>query len=154
MHGDKSQGQRERALASFEAGRVDTLVATDGAARGIDVSGISHVINFDPPEDREGYLHGTRRTGRAGAPGQAVTFVGGEQAFDVGKIASELRLHEEFAQAGLGHAGRSHGRTAGGSGGSHTGGGGPRGGNSSGNGSGRNKRRPRSSSGSGSTAGS
>jgi superfamily II DNA/RNA helicase len=154
MHGDKTQGQRERALASFEAGRVDTLVATDVAARGIDVSGISHVINFDPPEDREGYVHRTGRTGRAGATGQAVTFVGGEQASDVGKIASELRLHEEFSQAGLGHAGRSHGHAAGGSGGSRTGGAAPRGGNSSGNGGGRNKRRPRSSSGSGSTAGS
>jgi superfamily II DNA/RNA helicase len=154
MHGDKTQGQRERALASFEAGRVDTLVATDVAARGIDVSGISHVINFDPPEDREGYVHRTGRTGRAGATGHAVTFVGGEQASDVGKIASELRLHEEFSQAGLGHAGRSHGRAAGGSGGSRTGGAGPRGGNSGGNGGGRSKRRPRSSSGSGSTAGS
>jgi superfamily II DNA/RNA helicase len=133
---------------------VDTLVATDVAARGIDVFGISHVINFDPPEDREGYVHRTGRTGRAGATGQAVTFVGGEQAHDVGLIASELRLHEEFSQAGLGHAGRSHGRAAGGSGGSRTGGAGPRGGNSSGNGGGRNKRRPRSSSGSGSTAGS
>ncbi|HEV7846141.1 MAG TPA: C-terminal helicase domain-containing protein, partial [Thermoleophilaceae bacterium] len=146
MHGDKTQGQRERALASFEAGRVDTLVATDVAARGIDVSGISHVINFDPPEDREGYVHRTGRTGRAGATGHAVTFVGGEQAGDVGKIASELRLHEEFSQAGLGHAGRSHGRQESSGGG----GGGPRGGY----GGGRNKRRPRSSSGSGSTAGS
>jgi ATP-dependent RNA helicase RhlE len=149
MHGDKTQGQRERALASFEAGRVDTLVATDVAARGIDVSGISHVINFDPPEDREGYVHRTGRTGRAGATGHAVTFVGGEQAGDVGKIASELRLHEEFSQAGLGHAGRSHGRQES-SGGGGGGGGGPRGGY----GGGRNKRRPRSSSGSGSTAGS
>jgi superfamily II DNA/RNA helicase len=147
MHGDKTQGQRERALASFEAGRVDTLVATDVAARGIDVSGISHVINFDPPEDREGYVHRTGRTGRAGATGHAVTFVGGEQASDVGKIASELRLHEEFSQAGLGHAGRSHGRREESSG---SGGAGPRGGY----GGGRNKRRPRSSSGSGSTAGS
>jgi superfamily II DNA/RNA helicase len=154
MHGDKTQGQRERALASFEAGRVDTLVATDVAARGIDVSGISHVINFDPPEDREGYVHRTGRTGRAGATGHAVTFVGGEQASDVGKIASELRLHQEFSDAGLGHAGRSHGRAAGGSGGSRAGGAGPRGGNSSSNGGGRNKRRPRSSTGSGSTAGS
>src|SRR3954449_6643741 len=148
MHGDKTQGQRERALASFEAGRVDTLVATDVAARGIDVSGISHVINFDPPEDREGYVHRTGRTGRAGATGQAVTFVGGEQASDVGKIASELRLHEEFSAAGLGHAGRSHGRReASGAGGDAAG---PRGGY----GGGRNKRRPRSSSGTGSTAGS
>src|SRR4051794_6148670 len=170
MHGDKTQGQRERALASFEAGRVDTLVATDVAARGIDVSGISHVINFDPPEDREGYVHRTGRTGRAGRTGQAVTFVGGEQAVDVGKIASELRLHDEFAEAGLGHAGRSHGRREASGGGASRGGGrhgdgsragdsgGPRGGDSGGPrggyGGGRNKRRPRSSSGSGSTAGS
>src|SRR4051794_27324419 len=150
MHGDKTQGQRERALASFEAGRVDTLVATDVAARGIHVSGISHVINFDPPEDREGYVHRTGRTGRAGRTGHAVTFVGGEQAGEVGKIASELRLHEEFSAAGLGHAGRSHGRreAAGGGGGSG------RSGYSGNNGGGRNKRRPRSSSGTGSTAGS
>jgi ATP-dependent RNA helicase RhlE len=144
MHGDKTQGQRERALASFEAGKVDTLVATDVAARGIHVSGISHVINFDPPEDREGYVHRTGRTGRAGQTGHAVTFVGGEQAHDVGLIASELRLHDEFSSAGLGHAGRSHGRQE------------SRGGQGSGGGGGaRNKRRrPRSSSGSGSTAGS
>jgi superfamily II DNA/RNA helicase len=150
MHGDKTQGQRERALARFEAGSVDTLVATDVAARGIDVSGISHVINFDPPEDREGYVHRTGRTGRAGSTGEAVTFVGGEQAGDVGKIASELNLHDEFASAGLGHAGRSHGRSDRGSSSRGSGDSGPRGGY----GGGRNKRRPRSSSGSGSTAGS
>src|SRR3954451_3912249 len=110
MHGDKTQGQRERALARFESGKVDTLVATDVAARGIDVSGISHVINFDPPEDREGYVHRTGRTGRAGRTGHAVTFVGGEQAGDVGRIAHELRLHAEFERSGLVHAGRSHGQ--------------------------------------------
>ena len=67
MHGNKSQNQRERALAEFTAGKVDTLVATDVAARGIDVSGISHVINFDAPDDRESYVHRIGRTGRAGA---------------------------------------------------------------------------------------
>jgi superfamily II DNA/RNA helicase len=152
MHGDKTQGQRERALARFESGSVSTLVATDVAARGIDVAGISHVINFDPPEDREGYVHRTGRTGRAGRTGEAVTFVGGELADDVGKIASALGLHAEFASAGLGHAGRSHGRSE-----RVSGGGGSRDG-SHGGGSGgaqRNKRRrPRSSTGSGSTAGS
>src|SRR6185312_462905 len=66
MHGDKSQRQREQALARFEAGNVDTLVATDVAARGIDVEGISHVINFDPPADSETYVHRIGRTGRAG----------------------------------------------------------------------------------------
>jgi superfamily II DNA/RNA helicase len=101
MHGDKSQGQRERALASFESFRVDTLVATDVAARGIDVDGISHVINFDPPADREGYVHRIGRTGRAGRSGVGVTFVGTEHARDVERIAAELRLEREFAETEL-----------------------------------------------------
>ena len=101
MHGDKSQGQRERALASFESFRVDTLVATDVAARGIDVAGISHVINFDPPADRDGYVHRIGRTGRAGRTGVGVTFVGAEQARDVERIAAELDLDREFAVTAL-----------------------------------------------------
>lgn len=101
MHGDKSQRQREKALASFEAGRIDTLVATDVAARGIDVDGISHVIQFDPPEDREGYVHRVGRTGRAGRTGVGITFVGAEQARDVAKIAGALALQREFAQSGF-----------------------------------------------------
>jgi len=101
MHGDKSQRQREKALARFESGHVDTLIATDVAARGIDVSGISHVINFDPPEDRDGYTHRVGRTGRAGRTGVGITFVGGEQAHDVGRIAAELSLHREFELSGL-----------------------------------------------------
>ena len=75
MHGDKSQGQRERALANFEAGVVDTLVATDVAARGIDVAGITHVINYDIPATREDYVHRIGRTARAGASGVGVTLV-------------------------------------------------------------------------------
>jgi ATP-dependent RNA helicase RhlE len=101
MHGDKSQSQRERALARFEAGKVDTLVATDVAARGIHVGGISHVINFDPPEDREGYVHRTGRTGRAGHAGRAITFVNADQAGDVAKIVAALDLHEEYETAGF-----------------------------------------------------
>jgi superfamily II DNA/RNA helicase len=92
MHGDKSQAQREKALARFESGRVDVLVATDVAARGIDVSGISHVINFDPPADREGYVHRIGRTGRAGRTGVGVTIFSPEQRRDVHKLARELRL--------------------------------------------------------------
>ena len=99
MHGDKSQRQREKALASFEAGRVDTLIATDVAARGIDVSGISHVINFDPPADREGYVHRIGRTGRAGKTGIGITFFGSEQLRDLEKIADQLRLKAEFRAA-------------------------------------------------------
>jgi ATP-dependent RNA helicase RhlE len=113
MHGDKSQGQRERALASFESFRVDTLVATDVAARGIDVDGISHVINFDPPADRDGYVHRVGRTGRAGRTGVGVTFVGAEQARDVERIATELRLDREFAETELSSpAGGGHHRPA------------------------------------------
>jgi superfamily II DNA/RNA helicase len=101
MHGDKSQRQRERALGDFEAFRVDTLVATDVAARGIDVDGISHVINFDAPEDREGYVHRIGRTARAGNTGVGITFVAAEQARDVRKIAAELRIEEAFDASGL-----------------------------------------------------
>ena len=99
MHGDKSQRQREKALARFESGAVDTLVATDVAARGIDVDGISHVINFDPPADRDGYVHRVGRTGRAGRTGTGVTFFGAEQAKDLARIATDLRLRREFDEA-------------------------------------------------------
>jgi ATP-dependent RNA helicase RhlE len=101
MHGNKSQNQRERALAEFGAGKVDTLVATDVAARGIDVSGISHVINFDAPEDRESYVHRIGRTGRAGKTGVGITFVEAEQARDMAKIAAALRLGDQFERAGF-----------------------------------------------------
>ena len=101
MHGNKSQAQREKALARFEGGGVDTLVATDVAARGIDVEGISHVINFDPPDDRDAYTHRVGRTGRAGRTGVGITFVGSDQAGVVGRIAVALDLQREFAGAGL-----------------------------------------------------
>ena len=111
MHGDKSQSQREKALARFDSGRLDALVATDVAARGIDVDGITHVINFDAPEDRDSYVHRVGRTGRAGRSGIGITFVMHDQAHDVGRIASELRLHAQFAESGLSAAGgRDHRR--------------------------------------------
>ena len=69
MHGDMTQSARERALARFRAGKVPTLVATDVAARGLDLDDITHVINFDPPEDDKGYVHRVGRTGRAGRGG-------------------------------------------------------------------------------------
>ena len=114
MHGNKSQNQRERALAAFESGRVNTLVATDVAARGIDVDGVSHVINFDAPDDRESYVHRIGRTGRAGRTGIGITFVEAEQARDVGRIAAALRLHGEFESAGFATATAParHGRPA------------------------------------------
>ena len=101
LHGNKTQNQRERALASFEAWEVDTLVATDVAARGIDVVDITHVINFDAPEDRDGYVHRVGRTGRAGRTGIGITFVRAEQARDIRKIASDLQLQSQFARSGL-----------------------------------------------------
>jgi superfamily II DNA/RNA helicase len=117
MHGDKSQRHREQALARFQAGRVRTLVATDVAARGIDVDGIAHVINFDPPADREGYVHRVGRTGRAGRSGVGTTFVRLQDADEVGRIAAALDLHDEFGRSGFAdmapHDARRHGLAAG-----------------------------------------
>jgi superfamily II DNA/RNA helicase len=75
VHGDLGQGARERALRAFRTGKIDILVATDVAARGLDVTGVTHVINYDCPEDADTYVHRIGRTGRAGATGVAVTFV-------------------------------------------------------------------------------
>jgi superfamily II DNA/RNA helicase len=75
VHGDLGQAARERALRAFRKGKIDVLVATDVAARGLDVHGVTHVINYDCPEDPDTYTHRIGRTGRAGATGMAVTFV-------------------------------------------------------------------------------
>jgi superfamily II DNA/RNA helicase len=92
MHGNKSQRRREQALARFQSGAVDTLVATDVAARGIDVTGVSHVINFDPPADSESYVHRIGRTGRAGAKGIGITLVRPAEHRDVSRLAASLGL--------------------------------------------------------------
>ncbi|HEY7950401.1 MAG TPA: DEAD/DEAH box helicase [Solirubrobacterales bacterium] len=102
MHGDKSQGQRERALARFERGDVEVLVATDVAARGIDVADIAHVVNFDAPGDRDAYVHRIGRTGRAGRFGTGTSFVLSDQASEMRRIARDLGLSREFEQS-LGH---------------------------------------------------
>jgi ATP-dependent RNA helicase RhlE len=109
MHGDRTQSQREKALSRFTSGSVDTLVATDVAARGIDVDDITHVINYDAPADREAYVHRVGRTGRAGRTGVGITFVMSDQARDVGRIAHDLRLHDQFAGSGLATPTRSGG---------------------------------------------
>jgi ATP-dependent RNA helicase RhlE len=101
LHGDMSQGQRERALARFRSGKVKTLVATDVAARGLDLSDITHVINYDPPEDDKGYVHRVGRTGRAGRGGRGITFVLPEQQADVGRVAGQLGHAEQFAREGM-----------------------------------------------------
>jgi superfamily II DNA/RNA helicase len=95
MHGDKTQRQRENALARFERGEVLTLVATDVAARGIDVPDVVRVFNYDAPEDRAAYVHRIGRTGRAGRTGTGISFVLGDEVKEMRKIASELGL--EFA---------------------------------------------------------
>jgi len=79
IHGNKSQNQRERVLGAFRAGKLKTLVATDIAARGIDVDGISHVINYDLPNIPESYVHRIGRTARAGADGIAISFCDNEE---------------------------------------------------------------------------
>jgi superfamily II DNA/RNA helicase len=101
MHGDMGQPQRERALSRFEAGKIDTLVATDVAARGLDLDRITHVVNFDPPEDHKDYVHRVGRTARAGRTGHGVTFVQPEQEGDMSRIASRLRLQDEFKESGM-----------------------------------------------------
>jgi superfamily II DNA/RNA helicase len=97
MHGDKSQRERERALARFERGEVMTLVATDVAARGIDIPDVAHVINYDAPEDRDAYVHRVGRTGRAGRTGTGISFVLADQAEEMRQITASLGL-----DAGLG----------------------------------------------------
>jgi ATP-dependent RNA helicase RhlE len=101
MHGDMSQRARERALAQFESGRVKTLVATDVAARGLDLDDVTQVINFDPPDEAKGYVHRTGRTGRAGRDGTAITLVLPEQQAETSHVARRLGHSEQFEQAGL-----------------------------------------------------
>jgi superfamily II DNA/RNA helicase len=101
MHGDMNQSQRERALDRFESGKVSTLVATDVAARGLDLEEITHVINFDPPEEHKGYVHRVGRTGRAGREGTGVTLVLPEQQAEVSHVARRLGHTEQFASEGL-----------------------------------------------------
>ena len=99
MHGNKSQRQREIALARFESGSIDTLVATDVAARGIDVSGISHVINFDPPHDHETYVHRVGRTGRAGRAGIGITLVDHHERRELSLMADHLGIEHDLGGA-------------------------------------------------------
>jgi len=101
MHGDMSQSARERSLARFEEGRVRTLVATDVAARGLDLDDIKHVINYDPPAEHTSYVHRTGRTGRAGRAGNAITFVLPDQQADTSHVARRLGHVEQFEKAGL-----------------------------------------------------
>jgi superfamily II DNA/RNA helicase len=101
LHGDLSQSQRERALRRFESGEVPTLVATDVAARGLDLADITHVINFDPPAEYDGYVHRVGRTGRAGRGGVGITLVLPEQQEDVSRVAQLGGYAEQFTSGGM-----------------------------------------------------
>jgi ATP-dependent RNA helicase RhlE len=101
MHGDMTQPARERTLARFEAGGIDTLVATDVAARGLDLDDITHVVNYDPPEDDKSYVHRVGRTARAGRAGTGVTFVLPTDQGDISRMASRLQLEDEFTKEGM-----------------------------------------------------
>lgn len=99
IHSNRSQGQRQRALKGFESGQYQIMVATDIAARGIDVPGVSHVVNFDAPNVPEDYIHRIGRTGRAEATGDAITFVSAAEAPNLaaiekhtGRRIDELRI--------------------------------------------------------------
>jgi superfamily II DNA/RNA helicase len=92
IHGNKSQGQRERALASFRDGKTLTLIATDIAARGIDVDGITHVVNFDLPNVPETYVHRIGRTARAGNDGVAISFCSADEAPLLRDIERAIRI--------------------------------------------------------------
>jgi len=101
LHGDMTQGARERSLARFDSGQATVLVATDVAARGLDLDDITHVVNFDPPEDSKGYVHRVGRTGRAGRDGNGVTLVTPEQQADVSRVAARLGHRESFEESGM-----------------------------------------------------
>ena len=92
IHGNRSQSQRTDALSRFQSGRTDTLVATDVAARGIDVDGVSHVINYDPPADHQAYIHRIGRTARAGRAGVGITLFSAAERREIQQLARRLGL--------------------------------------------------------------
>lgn len=97
IHGNKSQGQRERAIEAFKSGKVRVLVATDVAARGIDIPGVRHVYNYDLPNVAENYVHRIGRTARAGAEGSAIAFCAPDEMVDLKDI--EKAMKEEIPVA-------------------------------------------------------
>jgi superfamily II DNA/RNA helicase/cold shock CspA family protein len=100
IHGGRSQGQRDRALSSFTKGKVDALVATDVAARGIHVDGVACVLHYDPPEDEKAYVHRSGRTARAGATGVVVSLVRENEASEARKLQRSLGLPGELSRPG------------------------------------------------------
>ncbi len=118
LHGDRTQGQRERAMLAFKRGRADVLIATDIASRGIDVTGVTHVVNFDVPRSPDDYVHRIGRTGRMHASGQALTFVTPSEEKDAAAIEKSIGLKlprvrpgdlETGAASKRAHAAKPHG---------------------------------------------
>ena len=101
LHGNMSQNARQRSLAQFGSGSVTTLIATDVAARGLDIDAVTHVINFDPPRTEDDYVHRVGRTGRAGRSGTGLTLVLPDQRDDVGRLADKLGHGAAFAASGM-----------------------------------------------------
>jgi ATP-dependent RNA helicase RhlE len=100
IHGNRSQRQRTDALSRFQSGRTDTLIATDVASRGIDVDGISHVINYDPPADHQVYIHRIGRTARAGRAGVGITLFNAAERREIQQLASRLGLSDGLGALG------------------------------------------------------
>jgi len=99
IHGGRSQGQRDRALAAFKKGRASALIATDVAARGIHVNGVSAVVHYDPPAEDSTYLHRSGRTARAGATGTVVSLLDGSQKKDARKLQRGIGIDEPLTEA-------------------------------------------------------
>lgn len=121
IHGNKSQNARQRALTAFRDGKTSVLVATDVAARGIDIDGVSHVVNYDMPVEPESYVHRVGRTGRAGTEGIAVSFCTGDELDELRAIerliGNKLRIEnpeEEFVKEGNSGSSGNRGRFRGG----------------------------------------
>ena len=101
MHADLTQAARRKALQQLASGKAEVLVATDVAARGLDLDNIEHVINFDPPNDHKDYLHRVGRTARAGRSGTGTTLVLPDQQHEVSRLAARLKLEDEFEENGM-----------------------------------------------------
>jgi ATP-dependent RNA helicase DeaD len=95
LSADLSQAERDRVLDRVRAGTLRFLVATDVAARGLDIPSLSHVIQYEPPEETEAYIHRAGRTGRAGASGVAISLVNRAEKYDLDKIAKEFKIEFE-----------------------------------------------------------
>eukprot|EP00930_Biecheleria_cincta_P032632 TRINITY_DN2262_c0_g3_i2.p1 TRINITY_DN2262_c0_g3~~TRINITY_DN2262_c0_g3_i2.p1 ORF type:complete len:557 (+),score=75.17 TRINITY_DN2262_c0_g3_i2:78-1748(+) len=133
IHGDKEQGERDRALHSFKTGRTPVMLATDVAARGLDIKGVKLVINFDVAPVPDDHIHRIGRTGRAGVPGRAITFLDHRESKEAREVMKSMEkvgqdipeeLRELAGHGGYGGGGRSRfGKGGGGKGGSRKGGG-------------------------------